>query len=111
MIGQIVLSRVFNQCGIGWCCFEFGTYALGWLGTSNGLFCCIECHCLGGHCMWPWHCIGLDHLFNNSQSRVCSLLVMLGWVGHHWLGFFFVSVGLGSVALSFALLPCDGWAR
>ena len=99
MIGQIVLSRVFNQCGIGWCCFEFGTYALRWLGTSNGLF-------LLHLVPLPWGALHVAlalYWFGSSIQQfikqVWSLLVMLGWVGHHWLWLFFVSVGLGWAVL------------
>ena len=75
---------------------------LPWVGWALLMvcFCCIWCHGPGGHC------IGLDHLFNNSQSQVCSFVIMLGWVGHHWLWLFFVSVELGWAVLLWLLHFC-----
>ena len=113
VIGQTVLSRVFNQCGIGWCCFEFGTYALHWLGTSNGLF-------LLHLVPLPWGALHVAlalHWFGSSiQQFTKPGMLSLGHAGVGRASLALVvlcqcGIGLGDVALSFALLLCDGWAR
>jgi hypothetical protein len=50
------------------------------------------------HCMWPWHCIVSDHLF---QQLTKLGFLSLGHVGVGWAG----------DAFGVALLPCAGWAR
>ena len=107
MIGQIVLSRVFNQCGIGWCCFEFGTYAYGWLGTTYGLFLLHLVPSPRGALHWFGSSIqqftktGMLCLGHAGMGRASLVLIVLCQCG----------IGLGGVALRFALLPCDGWAQ
>ncbi len=62
---------------------ELGNFALCLLGIIYGCFVAF----------WVW-----IMNFNNKQSQVCSLLVMLRLVGCFWLGVFFVSVVFSSVA-------------
>ena len=62
---------------------ELGNFALCLLGIIYGFFVAF----------WVW-----IMNFNNKESLVCSLLVMLRWVGCFWLEVFFISVVFSSVA-------------
>jgi hypothetical protein len=99
--------------GIGWCCFEFGTYALGWLDTAYGLFLlhlvplprsalhvALALHWFGSS-IQQFTKPGMLSLGHAGVGKASLALVVLCQCG----------IGLGSVALRFALLPCDGWAR